>query len=105
MGEIAEIEDAADVVVVVEEQVVQREVGVHRLRTQTPPERSDVTFESVEGTTHQVRAIGDGVGHSVDLVPCLDVPQQPSLRGGVEEATQRQPEPRRRRPEFLDCGG
>ena len=95
---VAEVHDARDAPVVVEERVVEREVAVHHLRAQPRPARQHSFLESVEHPANERPSIVilDRRGHGSERQAVLDVPEQHPVGGGVEEPPQRPAEPRER---------
>ena len=95
---VAEVHDARDASVVVEERVVEREVAVHHLRAQPGPARQHPFLEPVEHAAHERPTLGvlDRGRHRAERQAVLDVPEQHAVGGRVEEPPHRPAEPRER---------
>ena len=88
--EVAEVDDAGDLLVV-DEQVVERDVAVHHLSAQRRPHRGDPLLEAGERFLDEAagRGVVDVLGEPAGLVALLDVPQQLAPGSRMEEAAQR----------------
>ena len=96
MADVAEVDDARDPPVVVEQHVVERHVAVHDVRAQVRPSRQDpcvVTVEDVGDERAPLR-VAERAEKRPQLRRVLQVPQQLAGRRRMEEAAQREIQPR-----------
>jgi hypothetical protein len=107
VGHVPEVDDAADLEVLAEQQVVQAEVGVDHLGPQPGQHRGYLGLEPVQDACHlrPASGVGDMAEQWAQRGQAGDVPEDPVVRRGVEEAPQRPAQAGRGLPDGPDRPG
>ena len=97
VAHVAEVDDAGDPPVVVDEGVVDGEVRVDDLRPQERPGRDDHGFEAIQngGDGGTATRVADVVEHRTRPRGVLDIPEHRPVRAGMGEASEGSSESRR----------